>query len=272
MAGTRQFHRGEPLMKLVLPVLAFAIPFALTSPVAAQENQWSVTPYVWLPNIDGNLNFRLPSGVRPEVGVGPNDYLENLDMALMVAGEYRGDNWSIFTDLIYLDFSNESASVRTVSGPGPVQIPIDVGSQVNFKGALWTLGGGYELVDREEYTLELLAGFRYLRAEAQLNWSLQGPLNQFPQAGSVDAEEDIWDGLVGFRGEARAGNWFFPYYADVGAGTSDLTWQASAGVGYRFGGWDIRGVYRHLRYEQDDDSLIDDLTFSGPAIGANFTF
>jgi hypothetical protein len=263
----------EPPMKLfALPVLALAIPFALGSPATAQEGRWSVTPYVWMPNIDGNLNFQLPSGVRPEVGVGPNDYLENLDMALMVAGDYRGDGWSIFTDLVYLDFSNENASVRTVSGPGPVQIPIDVGSEVNFKGALWTLGGGYQLLNTESYTLELLAGFRYLGAEAQLNWSLQGPLNQFPQAGSVDTEEDIWDGLVGVRGEVRAGNWFFPYYADVGAGSSDLTLQAIAGVGYRFGGWDIRGVYRHLRYEQGDDKLINDLTFSGPAIGATFRF
>ena len=257
---------------LALPVVALAIPFAFASPAAAQEGRWSVTPYVWLPNIDGNLNFQLPSGVRPEVGVGPNDYLENLDMALMVAGDYRADGWSIFTDLVYLDFSNENASVRTVSGPGPVQIPIDVGSQVNFKGALWTLGGGYQLLDTESYTLELLAGFRYLGADAQLNWSLQGPLNQFPQTGSVDSEEDIWDGLVGVRGEVRAGNWFFPYYADVGAGSSDLTLQAIAGVGYRFGGWDIRGVYRHLRYEQGDDKLINDLTFSGPAIGATFRF
>ena len=128
------------------------------------------------------------------------------------------------------------------------------------------------LVNNESYTLDLLAGFRYLGADSQLNWSLSGPLNQFPQSGSIDREEDIWDGVIGVRGEARAGNWFFPYYLDVGAGSSDLTLQAVAGVGYRFGGWDIRGLYRHLRYEQSDDSLIDDLTFSGPALGATFRF
>jgi hypothetical protein len=261
-------------MKLVhaLPGLALALSFAFTNPAAAQERQWEVSPYVWLPTIDGNLNFRLPSGVQPEVGVEPGDYLENLDMGLAIAGEYRGDAWSIFTDLMYLDLSSESASVRTVSGPGQSQIPIDAGSQINFKAAFWTLGGGYELIDNEGYTLELFAGFRYLGVDSQLNWSLQGPLNQFPQTGSVDAEDDVWDGLVGIRGEARAGDWFFPYYVDVGAGSSDLTLQASAGVGYRFGGWDIYGAYRHLRYEQGDENLLNDVTLSGPAIGANFRF
>jgi hypothetical protein len=255
-----------------LPGLALAISFAFTNPAAAQDSQWQVTPYVWLPVIDGNLNFRLPSGIQPEVGVEPDDYLENLDMGLAIAGEYRGDAWSIFTDLMYLDLSSESASVRTVSGPGQSQIPIDAGSQINFKAAFWTLGGGYELIDNEGYTLELFAGFRYLGVDSQLNWSLQGPLNQFPQTGSVDAEDDVWDGLVGIRGEARAGDWFFPYYVDVGAGSSDLTLQASAGVGYRFGGWDIYGAYRHLRYEQGDENLLNDVTLSGPAIGANFRF
>jgi hypothetical protein len=254
-----------------LPVLALLAPVALASPAAAQERHWTVTPYVWLPSVDGSLGFETPSGARPEVETGPSDYLENVDMGLLLAGEYRGKDWAVFTDLMYFDLSDENASVRMVSGPGPVQIPIDVGSQLNFKGGLWTLGAGYELVDGT-YLLDLFAGFRYLGAEAQLNWNLSGPLNQFPQSGSVDGEEDAWDGLVGIRGEGRAGNWFFPYYLDIGAGSSELTLQAIGGVGYRFDSWDIRGVYRHLYYERGDDSLINDIALSGPAIGANFRF
>ena len=259
-------------MKLVhvLPVVALMTPFVLASPATAQE--FVVTPYVWLPNIDGNMNFEVPSGARANVEVGPNDYLENLDMAFMIAGEYRGNDWAVFTDLIYLDFSNENSSVRTVNGPGPNQTPIDVGSQLTFEGLLWTLGGAYELANTESYTFDIFAGLRYLGADARLNWSLAGPLNQFPQSGTIEAEEDLWDGLVGVRGEARAGNWFFPYYFDVGAGSSDLTMQALIGAGYRFGAWDVRLAYRHLYYEEGDEALLNDLAFSGPAFGASFRF
>ena len=40
-----------------------------------------------------------------------------------------------------------------------------------------------------------------------------------------------------------------PYYADVGTGSSDLTWQAAGGVAYAFGGWDAMLMHRHLYYD-----------------------
>ena len=30
--------------------------------------------------------------------------------------------------------------------------------------------------------------------------------------------------------------WFVPYYADIGTGQSDFTWQAIGGIGYAFSG------------------------------------
>jgi hypothetical protein len=263
----------EVPVKFALPVLALVSPLVFANPAAAQEPQgFSVTPYVWLPNIDGGLTFQIPSGLRARVQVGPSDYLENLDMALMLGGQYRGAGWTIFGDVIYLDFSNEGSAVRTVSGPGPIQIPFDTGSQVNFKGMLGTVGIGYQAVNEENFTLDAFGGARYLGAEAQLNWSLSGPLNLFPQSGSVEAEEDIWDGIVGVRGEGRIGHWFVPYYIDAGAGSSELTYQFVTGVGYRFGGWDARLLYRKLFYDEGEDGLVENLSFSGPVLGATFRF
>lgn len=56
--------------------------------------QFSITPYLWAPNIDGTLSFNIPSRAiaSPNMGVGPNDYLENLDFALMISGEVRRIN------------------------------------------------------------------------------------------------------------------------------------------------------------------------------------
>jgi hypothetical protein len=190
----------------------------------------------------------------------------------MLAGEARFDNWSVFSDFIWVDFSNEDGSVRTITGPGPIGIPIDVGSQVDLSSIVWTLAGGLIVINEPSYSVQPFVGLRYVGVDTELNWALAGPLNQFPQTGTIEGESDSWDGIVGLRGEWRAGNWIFPYYVDVGAGDSDLTWQALAGVSYRFGWGDLRFVYRHLDYTQDDEALVQELSLSGPALGATFRF
>ena len=67
--------------------------FAFISSASAQEDEWrfSVTPYIWLPTVDGELSFGEPPGlvVSPDVEVGPIDYLENLKGVFMIAGEAR---------------------------------------------------------------------------------------------------------------------------------------------------------------------------------------
>jgi hypothetical protein len=68
------------------------------------------------------------------------------------------------------------------------------------------------------------------------------------------------------------GNWDLRYYADVGAGSSRLTWQAAGGVGYRFGWGDAVLGYRHLAYEMHNDRPIADMAFSGPQIAVGFSF
>jgi hypothetical protein len=45
-----------------------------------------------------------------------------------------------------------------------------------------------------------------------------------------------------------------------------------AGVGYGFNWGDITLTYRHLYYDQSGDKLIQNLAFSGPAVGVNFHF
>src|SRR5678815_1306549 len=106
------------MKRAILAVLA-----ALTIPASAHaEEGWafSLTPYLWLPNINGSLKYAIPpgGGGRPEVDTGPNNYLENLSFALMLAGEARKGKWSAFTDLIYLDFDSEKSTVKTVNFGG----------------------------------------------------------------------------------------------------------------------------------------------------------
>jgi hypothetical protein len=251
----------------------------------AQTDHWTfaLTPYVWLPNINGTLRYSVPPGATgsPDVGTGPNNYLQNLQHVLMLSGEARRDKWSIHSDFIYLDFADQASSVKAVNFGGPI-----VGTNLNsstsssLKGFLWTLDGAYAFVETPRLTLEALGGVRYLSVRASTDWQLSATVSGpgagqvFPASGSISQRADVWDAIVGVRGQVRLGegHWSIPYYADAGTGSSRLTWQALVGVTYAFSWGDAVLAYRTLSYDQSDDKLFQNFRFSGPAIGATFRF
>ena len=47
--------------------------------------------------------------------IGPNDYLQNLKFGAMATGEVRRGDWSVFTDIIYIDFGDQRSRVRNVA-------------------------------------------------------------------------------------------------------------------------------------------------------------
>jgi len=267
--------------------LAGAIALAALPGAQAQSGteRWTfaVTPYVWLPNVDGTLTYSAPPGTggRPEVGVGPNDYLENLDFALMLAGEARRGKWSIVTDAVYLDFGSEKSAVRSVNfGGAALSAGLNANTQSSLKGLQWTLAAGYTVVQTPSVTLDVLAGFRYLGVEARTEWQLAtavsgpGGGQTFPASGSVSESTDLWDAIIGVRGRVRLGEsrWFVPYHLDAGGGSSSLTWQGLVGIAYGFKWGDAVLAYRHLFYDQSDGKLFQDFSFSGPALGVSFRF
>lgn len=260
--------------------------FALWATPAAAEtvpgDQWTftVTPYLWLPNISGSLKYDLPNiDSSPEVETDPDSYLSDLDMALMINGEARKGKWSLFTDYIYLDFGAEDSQVKSFGG-ARVNGSIDRGTESSLTGDLWTLVGGYAVVQGPGATLDVIGGFRYLGIEASTDWKLAVTINDpvsgetLNASGSVSQSEDLWDGIIGVRGHVKLGdsNWFMPYYADIGTGSSTVTWQAMLGVAYGWKWGDVGLVYRYLSYDMDDDELLQDVSFGGPALGVTFRF
>jgi hypothetical protein len=255
--------------------LLFAAPARAAEDPYDGNWRFTLTPYLWLPSLDGTLRFDLPSG-SPNVNASAGDILEKLDFAFMATGDIRKGNWSVFTDFIYLNLSDDNAEVRSVTGPGGVvEIPIDIGTQSGLKGFLWTLAASYTLFRGPSASLDVFAGFRDAQLKASLDWKFAGPLGLFPQTGSASNTTVIWNGLIGLKGKIRLsenGEWFIPYYADVGWGSSSSTWQALIGVGYAFNWGDLHLTYRHLHYDMDEGRAIDDLSLSGPTLGATFHF
>jgi len=268
--------------------LSLVMPAALCAESLSDNWTFALKPYLWLPTIHGTLNYSVPPGGTgsPSTEVGPDSYLTDLNFAFMVGGEARKGEWSIFTDVVYLNISSQSSTVKAVNFSGPAGV-ISVGTNANastsssVKGAIWTLGAGYAVVHTPAVTLDVIGGFRYFGLEASTDWQLAttvtGPLGGtqvFPRAGSISQREDLVDGIIGIRGNMKLGdsNWSIPYYLDAGAGSSKLTWQAVLGITYSLSWGNVELAYRHLSYDQKSDKLVQDMRFSGPALGVSFRF
>jgi hypothetical protein len=260
----------------------FAVVTALTllgGTCRASEWSFSLTPYLWLPNIEANGASDSPpdtgGGGEPSYEVGPVDYLSHLNLVLMLAGEARREDWSLRTDVIYLDMSNERAAVRSIHGPGgEIEIPVNAGTSASFDALEAQATLGYWVVDQPNASVEIFGGIRYFDISFELDWEFDGPHDLLPQSGRIEQSTDPLDAIVGANARFALGNgkWFVPLHADIGTGDSSLTWQLFGGVGYSFSWGDLLFIYRHLELEHDPVDVVERMALSGPAIGASFRF
>ena len=189
--------------------------------------------------------------------------IDNLNMVFMGTFEARKERWSMIADGIYFDVGNDKNTTVT----GRSGIPLNASVDLNISAWVLTGAVGYDLVRNDVGTLAAVGGVRYLNLSTDVTLGLQG------QQAESSSSEGLLDGIVGLRGAINLDeHWYLPYYADIGTGQSDLTWQALAGIGYRFDWGDVRLVYRYLDYQMDDDKLLQDLTVSGPILGVGFKF
>jgi hypothetical protein len=79
-----------------------------------------------------------------------------------------------------------------------------------------------------------------------------------------------WERLVELASPARTPR--LPPPASAGTGESELTWQASAGIAYRFNWGDVSLLYRHLAWEFGSGDRLNDISGSGPLLAAKFVF
>jgi hypothetical protein len=227
------------------------------------EWQFSAAIYLWGADIGGTT-------VRgSEVEVGFSDLVDNLEMAFMGAFAVRKNDWSFLTDVIYLDLGVDNTADLSIPNGGNL-LPVTTTIELDLQGWVVQLLGGYSLYSEGKSNLDLVAGARYLDLSMDLFLELQslGP----GRSRTISESLTAWDGVIGLKGHASLGErWFLPYYVDVGAGDSKLTWQAAAGIGYRAGRvWELALAYRHLEWDLDSTRVIDDINFSGPTLGVVF--
>jgi len=272
---------GKSIFSLPLAVLMMALLLptgAIAQQPASETEPWQfgVSIYGWFPDITGQTSFTHTDG-SGEFEIPIDNILDNLEFTLMGTFDVRKGRWGILTDAIYMDVGNSKTGVREAS-IGGIQLPVDATADVNLdiKSLIWTLTGYYRALDQTGLTLDVVAGARYLDVEQKVNWDVTGNVGSIPvpgRTGTAKASLAIWDAVIGVRGRFAFGAkkaWFVPYYLDVGAGGSDLTFQGIAGMGYAFRWCEVVAAWRYLYYDLPSDKAIKDMSFSGPAIGVTF--
>lgn len=279
----------------ILSIACMAAPVLSRADTTSEEWTFHLTPYLWLPTIDGTLNYDAPpaggaGAGRPRVEVGPADWLELLNFGMLIAGGAQKGRLALHADLIYLRLeSDNDGRVRSVegsiTGPGgritvPVSGQLNLDTNIKLDGLLVTAGVGYIYSETDTSSHIVFAGARYLGIEASTRWNLSAEITGpggsllLPAQGSIESDSDLLDGVIGLRGAFRLGkgSWSLPYNLDIGGGTSDLTWSATVALEYGFDWGALVFGYRHLEFDKGDDDLLENFSLSGPGFGARFRF
>ncbi len=252
--------KRKVLLVLLLIALAASFYGIAAAEETAQSEKWEFDAaiYLWGASIGGK------TGTGGDIDISFDDLLSNLEMAFMGAVGVRKGKWSLMLDAIYMD----------VKGTGSVTIPVDellldINGSLELTAWVFTPSVGYNLFKTERIYLDVLAGARYLYLKTDAKFNFSAPLPPIQKRDTVS--DSIWDGIVGIRGQVNLNkNWYLPYYADIGTGSSNITWQLFGGIGYRFKWLDLILAYRYMEWNFDDSNAFEDLTLHGPFIGVKF--
>lgn len=252
---------GTMVRLLAASVLAFAAaPSAATDAASDDQQDWHfhVTPYLWLASLEGDV-ATLSGAPSVAVDASFSDILDNTDLALMLFGEVRYKRFGFFADINYLGLSTEEDT------PGMLFGEAKIDSDTFFT----TMAAFYRILEADRGVLDVSAGLRLWHVDTELKFT-PGIL-----AGRRARDDETWvDPVAGARGSVELfGPLFLSAGADIGAGASEITWQAVGTLDLRLGDhFTLRGGYRHIGVDYDHSGFVFDVDMSGPILGLAVRF
>jgi hypothetical protein len=290
-------------MKFRIKLAAAALcVFAAASPAHAQVASsqpnlgstagWSfnVTPYVWLPTVSANLqaNTARRGTVTTDISAGIGDYISDINFGMLIGGVARYDRFTVMTDLVYLNASLTSSvsHLSTINlGPGPIDIPRSEQRDTGTRMAttVWSLAGGYTVLEGDWGNLDAAAGLRLLVVGATTDFTLSADILApdrtiaLSRNGSLDIGKSYFNAIGGATGRINIPNskFYLPFYLDAGGGALPFTWEAYGGIAYSVASWvDASIGYRNLTFENggNSGSGVRNLSLRGVLLAANFRF
>ncbi|UHQ19167.1 hypothetical protein LVB87_13390 [Lysobacter sp. KIS68-7] len=240
----------------------------------SEEWQFRTSLYGFFPDVGGHA--RIPSGGELPLEMDAGDLISHTDFAGMASFETRKGRWGGYADAVYMDLGQHVFGTRAIlAGRQPLPPGTYADASLDIEALALTLAGTYRFYESPNTTIDALFGGRFLDATVQLDWDFNSDVAGTLRTGTNKQSKASWDGIVGLKGRTYFGErkqWFVPWYADVGTGATDLTWNASAGIGYAAHWGDVFLTYRRLDYDFGQDRHLDDIHFQGPTLGVAFSW
>ena len=223
----------------------------------ADEKKWKFATigYAWFAGAKGKTDVIGP--VEPvDLDLSFGDVLKSFKFAFMGAAEARRDRFIILGDLTFIHLEgNEGIGIRD---------PDFVEAELDSRTAEITLLGGYRVVNKDSFKLDLLAGGRMNFFKTTLQ--LEGPVRS-----AEGSEKQKWlDPIIATRASAPlGGKWSMSVYGDLGGMLfgSDVTWQGVASVDYQISRKMMLGAgWRYFKVNYDDGDFLYNVAQSGPLI------
>ena len=264
------------LFTKILCVLPIALATSLTlaqgsadaSPIPKVSDEWrfEVTPYLWGTGIRGTVNLNDSSAKSADMS--SSNVLSDLKSGAMIAAEAHKGNWGIMGDFISATLQN-SGSVPVLTPDGRATI----GDKVTVQQTILTGAFSYTLANTKDAYVDALLGVRAIDVTATLDLTVEGTSIKR----SISKKTSTVDPIIGAKGRYRIADstWYLPFYGDIGSGggTTNLTWQAMAGIGKTFNKVvDASLTYRALYYDMKDSGVLQKTTMLGPQVAVTFKF
>jgi len=254
-------HSSRKYLIGSLLVSGFILPASALARELPERDQWQfeLKPlYVWFVSFDGTSS--LPSDGGDSGDSSPIVTYDETKVtgAFSFHFEAEKNNITIFTDYLYSEWTSNNVAVGVFEGSGKNKLTEHLAE----------LGFAYRIFEHEYFEAEVLAGVRYLYVDNKLEYSA----DKIDFSINRSAHANIWDGFAGVR--------FTGYIldslstvvrADVGGGTSDLVWNISALLDWRYIDWgSAYAGYRVLNYKVSSQNIGLDIQGTGPVIGLAF--
>ncbi len=260
------------------------------TPQSATGWTFAITPYAWLPKISTTFSYTSPVRgvtVTDTISAGFADYISELNFGLFVGGAARYDRFTVMSDLVYANFSmttSNSNLSRINVGPGQIEITrsLQVGTGTRLATTIWSLAGGYTVVQGDWGNLDAVIGLRMLFLGSTTNYGLTSAITlpngtiALSKDGTLNIGETRAEGIGGITGRINIPNsqFYVPFYLDAGGGAVPFTWQVYSGIGWHPKDWiDVSVGYRYLSFQSGSKTLgIEHLSLGGALLAGVIRF
>ncbi len=234
---------------------------AIPIPQISEGWRYSLTPYLWLLNVSGQVSYGDHSIADEKFPA--SQLLSKLQYAAMIEGEVHKGNWGFAANLLYSSLQNQGSRIVGQN---------DLGSTTNMNMGIYNLAATYTLYSTPQVYLDAMAGVRILTTMVKTDVNVQG----VPAATSLSATSALTNPIVGVKGRVRISDsdYFIPFYVDVGGGVSgtQVTTQGIIGIGKAYDWGDISLNFNNLFYRTQNNNVTSNLDLYGAALGVTFKF